>query len=128
VAGPSIVAALQGLPLPTDEGRFVQVVVLEDGCPFARRRAASTARLEGADLVETPAELARSLCRWTRLTRSALIEAGRDDRDLDLALQLRVDHRAEDDVGVRIGRLADQLRRLVDLVQGQVGTARDVEE
>src|SRR5579875_2018917 len=50
----------------------------------------------------------------------APVEAGGDDRELHLVLHARVDHRAEDDI--RLG-----VRRLVDLVQGQVGAAGDVE-
>ena len=39
-----------------------------------------------------------------------------------------VDDGAEDDLSLGIGGFADQLRRLVDLVQGEVGPARDVEQ
>ena len=39
--------------------------------------------------------------------RRGAIEAGRDDRDLDLALHRRIDDRAEDDVGVFVRRLLD---------------------
>ena len=45
-----------------------------------------------------------------------------------LILHVRVDHGAEDDVGIGVGGAADDLRRLVDLVQAQVGAAGDVEQ
>ena len=56
------------------------------------------------------------------------LEAGGDDRDLDHLLHGRVDDRAEDDVGLRVGQAVDELRGLGDLVQGDVLAARDVDE
>src|SRR4051794_2962569 len=60
--------------------------------------------------------------------RTAVVEPGRDDRDADLVAHALVDHRAEDDVGVGVGRGVDDLRRLVDLEQAEVAAAGDVEE
>src|SRR5438552_12527811 len=58
----------------------------------------------------------------------AVHEAGGHHGDLDLAGHLLVDYGAEDDVGVLVGGAAHDLGGLVDLVQGEVGTAGDVEE
>ena len=55
-------------------------------------------------------------------------EAGRDDGDLHLALQRRVDDRAEDDVGVLVGRLLHDARRFAHLDERQVGPAGDVDD
>src|SRR5207237_3379657 len=62
--------------------------------------------------------------------RDALAPAGiaiarGHDRHPHLVVQLLVDHRAEDDVGVWMRRLGDGLRSLVDLPQRQVVAARD---
>ena len=56
------------------------------------------------------------------------VEAGGDDGDLELVAHALVDDGAEDDVGLRVGHLLDDLGRLVDLEEAQVGTAGDVEE
>ncbi len=55
-------------------------------------------------------------------------DAGRDDRDPDLAGEPLVDRRAEDDVRVVGGGLADHLRGLVHLVERQVVAACDREQ
>src|SRR5579884_1707813 len=47
--------------------------------------------------------------------RPAVAVAGGHDRYPDLVVELLVDHGAEDDVGVRMGRLGHRLGRLVDL-------------
>ncbi|BFO20735.1 hypothetical protein SHKM778_71230 [Streptomyces sp. KM77-8] len=60
--------------------------------------------------------------------RLAAVEAGRDHGDPDLVAEGVVDHRAEDDVGLGVGGLADQLGRLVDLEQAEVGAAGDGEQ
>src|SRR5205814_2244869 len=57
--------------------------------------------------------------------RLAAVEARGDDGDPDLVAQRVVDDRAEDDVGLRVCRLADQLRGLVDLEETEVGAAGD---
>src|SRR5439155_15268316 len=48
------------------------------------------------------------------------VEAGGDDGDTDFVAERVVDDGAEDDVGVRVRRLADDLGRLVDLEQPEV--------
>src|SRR5581483_7847170 len=60
--------------------------------------------------------------------RPGLVEAGRDDADLHVALQPLVDDRAEDDVRLRVRRGVDDLRRLVDLEEREVRAAGDREE
>src|SRR5947207_7595721 len=69
------------------------------------------------------------LLRQPRLRAAArtAVKAGRDDGDLQLALQRLVDDGAEDNVGVGVSSLLDDLRRLVDL-KDRVVTARDVKE
>jgi hypothetical protein len=54
------------------------------------------------------------------LDRTAAVEPGRDDGDPDLVAERVVDDRAEDDVGLGVGRLLDQPGRLVDLEQAEV--------
>lgn len=56
------------------------------------------------------------------------VEARRDDGDPDLVAQGVVDDGAEDDVGLGVGRLADQLGRFVDLEEAEVGAAGDGEQ
>ena len=51
-------------------------------------------------------------------------EAGGHDGDRHLALQALVDHGAEDDVGVVVGRLGDDAGGLVDLVEREVAARR----
>ena len=63
-----------------------------------------------------------------RAAARAAVEAGRDHGHADLVLQRLVDHRAEDDVGVLVGRRGDDLGRLVDLEQAEVPAAGDVEQ
>ena len=53
---------------------------------------------------------------------------GGDHRHPDLVAHVVVDHRAEDDVGVGVGHRVDDLGRLVDLEQAEVGPAGDVEQ
>ena len=59
---------------------------------------------------------------------AAVIEAGGDHRHADVVAHSLVDHRAEDDVRVGVGRGVDQLGRLVDLEQPEVTAAGDVEQ
>src|SRR5205814_9885207 len=64
--------------------------------------------------------------RLGRLVRGrAAVEAGRDHGHPYLVAERVVDHRAEDDVGVRVRRVGDKLGRVVDLEQAEVRTARD---
>src|SRR6202030_989488 len=60
--------------------------------------------------------------------RVAVLEAGGAHRDADVVLLLLVDDGAEDDVRIAVGRVLDDLRRLVDFEEAQVATARDVEQ
>src|SRR5690349_16937312 len=60
--------------------------------------------------------------------RGTTVEASGDDGHPDLVADLLVDIGAEDDVGVGMRRLADQLRGLADLYQREVGAARDREQ
>src|SRR5690606_24147875 len=61
-----------------------------------------------------------------RLVRGGTtVEAGGDHGHAYLVAERVVDHRPEDDVGLRVGRVSDQLRRVVDLEQAEVGAARD---
>src|SRR5262249_57941619 len=54
-----------------------------------------------------------------------LVDAGRDDRHADDAVEGLVEGRTDDDVGVDVHLLADAGRGLVDLVQQEVLAARD---
>src|SRR5439155_16973807 len=56
------------------------------------------------------------------------VEAGGDDRDPDLVLDLLVDHCAKDDARLGVGRLGDHIGSLADFAQRQVGPTRDVEQ
>src|SRR6478609_9439854 len=99
-------------------------------------------RLPGQELRDVDAELARTLfaragrlfgAPYRRLSgapgrRRAAVEASGDDGHPDLIAQLLVDIGAEDDVGVWMGSLANQLGRLADLNQREVGTAGDREQ
>ena len=55
-------------------------------------------------------------------------EAGGDDGDRHGAGAPLVDHGAEDDVGVVVGRVGDDARGLVDLVEREIRAAGDVEQ
>ena len=57
-----------------------------------------------------------------------LVDAGGDDRDADHALERMVEGGAQDDVRLRIDLFADAGRRLVHLVEGEVGAAGDRDE
>ena len=56
------------------------------------------------------------------------LEPGGDDGDPHLFAHGLVDDAAEDDVGVGVGHAVDDLGRLVDLEQAEVGSAGDVEQ
>ena len=59
---------------------------------------------------------------------AAALEAGRDHRDADIIAHVRIDDGAEDHVHVWVRCLADDGRGLIDLEEGHVRTASDVEE
>src|SRR5918996_5330343 len=97
------------------EGRDVEVVVadLERG-PLA--------------FVDPRAAVARAaLALLARGAQAGAVEPGRDHGHADLVSEPVVDHRAEDDVRVRVRGRVDDLRRLVDLEQPEVLAAGDVE-
>ncbi len=56
------------------------------------------------------------------------VEARGDHGDLHLAVESRVLYRAKDDIGLWMSSLADDVSRLVHLVQSQVKPAGDIEE
>src|SRR5205823_3575323 len=85
---------------------------------FGRCRRLTTA----ADAVGRPrAAIGRS---YPLLARRHVKTRG-DDRDLDLVFETRVDDRAKDDVGFRIGRLGNHVGGLVDFTQRQVDATGD---
>ena len=53
-----------------------------------------------------------------------VVEAGADHGDAHVVAHALVDHRAEDDVRVRVGRVLDDLGRFVDLEQAEVCARR----
>ncbi len=63
-----------------------------------------------------------------RPRRCLAAEAGRDHGHADLVLERLVDDRAEDHVGVPVGVARNDLGRLVDLEEPDVGRTGDVEE
>src|SRR4051794_1265741 len=83
--------------------------------------------LDARAAVAAAGAVARLLARGAR-ARTAVVEAGGDDRHADLVAHVLVDHRAEDDVRGRVGRALDDLGRLVDLEQADVAAAGDVEQ
>src|SRR3546814_5992445 len=56
------------------------------------------------------------------------IDAGGDHGNPHAAFHVPVERRADDDVGLGVDFLADAVGRLVDLEQGQVGAAGDVDQ
>ena len=56
------------------------------------------------------------------------VEAGGDHREPNLVAERVVDDRTEDDVGVGVRGLADDLGRLVELEQAEVGRPAHVEQ
>ena len=74
------------------------------------------------------ARLLLDLARPVEVALAARVEPGRDDRDLEVVAHALVDDRAEDDVRLLVGHLADDLRRLVDLEEAEARTAGDVEQ
>src|SRR5207248_11639286 len=56
---------------------------------------------------------------------AAVAEAGGHHGHPHLLIELVVDHRPEDDVGVRVGGLGHRLRRAADLPQRQIWTGGD---
>jgi len=66
--------------------------------------------------------------RRPRHHRRFRFDAGRHDRDADAPLEVLVEGRAEDDVGIGIDLVADAVGRLVDLEEGHVEAAGDVDQ
>src|SRR5688572_1380685 len=56
------------------------------------------------------------------------VEPRSDERNLNVVTHFRVDHRAKDDVGIRVGCLLDHGGRLVYFHHAEVGTSGNVEE
>src|ERR671915_551404 len=100
----------------TEEGRDIQVVVAD-----LERRALAV-------VDPRPAVARPALALLTRGAEAGAVEPGRDHGDADLVAEPVVDDGAEDDVGVRVGRRVDDLRRLVDLEEPEVLTAGDVQQ
>ncbi len=108
-----------------EEGGDVEIVVTQIELVF-RARVASA---KMSTVPTRPEKIAGARSR--RRPAGALLptlEPGGDDRDPHLVAHVVVDHRAEDDVGVGMRHRVDDLGRLVDLEQAQVGAAGDVEE
>src|SRR5207237_5498228 len=94
--------------------------------PVAQERGdVDVAELFATELGPLDRTTARFLPRF--LLRLAT-EAGGDDGDLDLPAHRVVTDDAEDDVGARVGRRANDLGRLLDLLQGDVLAGGDVEK
>src|SRR5438105_12966905 len=108
------------LTLLAQEGRDIQIVFRRRGRSDDLEVVAGARRGGRSGLAHRRADLL--------LTLALAVEAGRDHRDLDLFLHLRVDRRAEDDLRILVGGLRDDLRGLVDLEDGQVLAARDVDQ
>ena len=110
-------------------GRVLLRLLLDGGRHGARdgelrlRRGTHVARRNGLRRRERHALLA--LLGDHALLR---VEAGRDDRDLDVLAERLVDAGAEDDVGVLVGLLLDERGGLLDLLHLHVGAADDVDE
>src|SRR5437016_6443773 len=129
IAAPPAPARLVGLS--AEEGRDVEILLGrvgragrviaadlgEPAPPRGRARGGVARRLREID------DLARRLARLP-----LLCEPGGDDRHADLVLEGRVDHGAEDDVGVVVRRLLNDPGGLVDLMERQVGPAREVDQ
>src|SRR4051812_10735104 len=76
--------------------------------------------IAGACHAGLPDRLAEPVAARVLGRRLAVAVAGGHHGDPHLVLERLVEHRAEDDVGLRVGRLLDLLGRLVDLPQRQV--------
>ena len=61
-------------------------------------------------------------------TLRRVVEAGRDDRDTHFVLELGLEHRAPNDVGVRMSLVHNHVRREVDLLESDVGRRRDADQ
>ena len=67
---------------------------------------------------------ARCAALAARAATGAVVEAGADDGHADVVAHALVDHGAEDDVGVRVGGVLDDLGGVVDLEQPEVVARR----
>ena len=52
------------------------------------------------------------------------METGGDQGQPDIVAHVRVQHHAEDNIGLRVHRLPDDFGGIIDLVEGQVGCRR----
>ena len=95
------------------------------GSSVAVRSTVSSARPR-APLRRRPAARgsARGAAHATGARGAPPSKPGRDDGDPHLVAERVVDDRAEDDVGVRVRGVGDQLRGLVDLEQAEVASRR----
>src|SRR6266403_195234 len=59
---------------------------------------------------------------------SLLVETGGDDGDFDLAFHGLVQDSAENDIGIRVCRVVNNVRCFTDFMQQQICTARDVDQ
>ena len=110
------------------EGRDIQVFGVEG----ARLEIPSGGahRLRTADgLLDRASGAARCDAGFDDPARHArALKTRGNHRDAHCILHVRIDHRAEDQVDIRVSGFLDDRRSLVDLEQGQVGTAGDVEQ
>jgi hypothetical protein len=58
----------------------------------------------------------------------ATLESRRDDGDTNFLGEVGIDHRSENDVGVGVSGFVNQTARIVNLGQGQIRTAGDVDQ
>src|ERR1700737_2996679 len=93
-----------------------------------KRRDVDVAQVFGAELRPLEGRDRPALDLLLGLGLGLAAETGGDYGDLDFALHGVVANDAEDDVGARVGRRADDLGRLLDLLQGDVLAGGDVEE
>src|SRR5579885_286390 len=108
------VAGPRRIPL-LEEGRDVEVVVIR-------------VEVRVGDLVTAGQAEGLAAALAARLGLVPAVETGGDDGDAHLVAHVVVDDVAEDEVDVGVGDFLDDVRRLVDLEQSEVGAAGDVEE
>src|SRR5207253_11380989 len=103
-----------------DELGHVELLHVKPAAALAGRRphcyALSLARARPSRALD-PRFAGRLLQARNALAPAGIAIARGHDRHPHLVVQLLVDHRAEDDVGVWMRRLGDRLRSLVDLPQ-----------
>src|SRR5262249_58078240 len=79
-------------------------------------------------LVDPRAAIPARAALATGAAPGTVVKAGADHRYAHVVGHALVDHRAEDDVGVRVGRVLDDLRGVVDLEQAEILPAGDVQQ